>query len=87
MVGKSHALRKAGLYSPADLKRWEKSDLEDVLLWKISEVRMKKSVTYERVAVLMQREFEFVPVLTGETLRKAVSHHGLNWKELKKRKD
>ena len=87
MVGKSQGLRKAGLYSPADLRRWEKSKFEGVLLWKIPEVRKKKFVTYERVAALMQQEYEFVPILTGETLRKAVSHHGLNWKELKKRKD
>jgi hypothetical protein len=87
MVGKSQGLRKAGLYSPADLRRWERSKLEGVLLWKIPEVRKNKSVTYERVAALMQQEFEFVPVLTGETLRKAVSHHGLNWKEMKKRKN
>lgn len=86
MVGRSWELREAGLYGPSDLKRWGRKDLEQVLNWMMSEVGRNR-VTYDKVAAQMQKEFAFTPTLTGETLRKAVSHHGLNWKDLKKRKN
>lgn len=86
MVDRTQDLRAAGKYRPIDLRTWKTSDLKQLLLLAIKEVGRKQSITYESVAAYLQREFEFMPILTGETLRKAISHHGLNWKEIKNRK-
>lgn len=44
---------------------------------------MRKTPTYDAVAAAMQSFYRFVPTLTGETLRKAVKHHRIDWKGLK----
>lgn len=87
MVDKSWELRLAGRNSPAGLRRDDKRHLEELIKLSLLILRQRKqTITYDAVAEHLQSEFEYDPVLTGETLRKAVSHHGLNWMKMKKRK-
>lgn len=86
MVDKCFELRLAGKLSPASLRRGDKRELEDLIGFSVRVIGRKRAITYDAVAKHLQTEFEFVPVLTGENLRKAVSHHGLDWKAIKKRK-
>lgn len=84
MVDKCQGLRLAGKNSPAGLRRGNKRELEELV--KISMLvlgQRNQSITYDAAANFLQTNFEFVPTLTGETLRKAISHHGLNWKKMK----
>lgn len=84
MVDKCRGLRLAGKNSPAGLRRGGKRELEELV--KLSMLvlgQRNQSITYDAVANFLQTNFEFVPTLTGETLRKAVSHHRLNWKKMK----
>jgi hypothetical protein len=87
MVNKCRGLRLAGKNSPAGLRRGDKRELEELV--KLSMLvlgQRNQSITYDTAANFLQTNFEFVPTLTGETLRKAVSHHALNWKQMKMRK-
>ena len=87
MVDKCWGLRLAGKNSPVGLRRGSKKQLEELIKWSMWAMKQrKKAITYDTIANFLQREFEYDPILTGETLRKAISHHELDWKEMKNRK-
>jgi hypothetical protein len=85
MVDRCVGLRLAGKKSPVGLRRGGKRELEEMIRMAMILVSgSKQSITYDAVADNLQTNFGFVPALTGETLRKAVSLLGLNWKLMKK---
>jgi hypothetical protein len=83
LVGRCGELQPVDEYSPADLRKGPKEALEAELYGKINTVNTQRTPTYDSVAAEMQSFFRFVPALTGETLRKVVKHHGIDWKGLK----
>jgi hypothetical protein len=83
MVDKCWELQPDGKYSPVGMRRWDKEHLESTLRTFMRMANRERSATYDAVADHIQNFFKFNPVLTGETLRKAVSYHGLDWKRLK----
>jgi hypothetical protein len=83
LIDKCGELQPADKFSPAGLKRWRKEDLQGDLLGKLQMINVRRTPTYESVAAEMQSFYRFTPMLTGETLRKAVKYHGIDWKWLK----
>jgi hypothetical protein len=83
MVDKCWELQPEGKYSPVGMRQWDKEHLERTLRTFMKMTDRERTATYDAVADRIQNIFQFNPVLTGETLRKAVKHHGLDWKQLK----
>jgi hypothetical protein len=83
LVDKCWELKPDGKYSPVGMRRWDKEHLEGTLRTFMRMTDRERSATYDAVADRLQNIFQFNPVLTGETLRKVVSHHGIDWKRLK----